>query len=212
MRSLTTDFKTAIASDLVRIGLLCEIDYPGAPLRAWTGQGSITWASKTWYGVGDLGGISAVQETTATQANNVIISISGISSANLALALADSSQRRRASLWLALFEEDVGGDWDIIADPWRIRRGWTDVHKILVSGATAHIEVSVESVLARLRVARTRRYTMHDHQRLFPTDTGMRHRESIGRSPLYFGGPAGAGSSNNSSTANRDGGASSEAN
>ena len=186
MRDLSTDFKTALTSDVVRIGLLAEIDYPSTPLRCWTGSGTLAWDSKSWLGVGDLGGISAVRESAAPEATSVTLEISGITSAALALALAETSQRRRASLWLALFEED-DGDWSVIADPWRIRRGWTDVHKILKTGKTANIQVSIESILSRLRVPRTIRYTDHDQQRLFPGDTGFRYASSIGERPIYWG-------------------------
>ena len=198
MRDLTTDFKTALAAELVRIGLLVEIDYPSTPLRCWTGPTTLSWDSKSWLGVGDLGGISAVRESGAPEASNVTIEISGISSASLALALAETSQRRRASIWLALFSES-GGTWSVIADPWRVRRGWTDVHKILKTGRTATIQVSVESILSRLRIARTIRYTEHDQQRLFAGDTGLRYAAGIGEKPIYFGAappsgfPAGVG-------------------
>ena len=186
MRALTTDFKTALAADVLRVGLLCEIDYPTTPLRCWTGQGSLSWDSKTWLGVGDLGGISAVRESSAPQATNVTLEISGITSTSLALALAETSQRRRATLWLALFEE-VAGDLNVLGDPWRIRRGWTDVHKIIDTGKTATIQVSVESLFARLRIPRTMRYTDAEQQRLFPGDTGMRYAAAIGTRPIYWG-------------------------
>lgn len=186
MRNLTTAFKTELTSDLLRVGVIAEIDYPDTPLRAWTGQGDLVWDSKTWTGVGDLGGISAVRETNSPQATNITLEISGVSSTNLALALAETSQRRRASVWLALFEE-VDGDWTVIADPWRVRRGWTDVHKIVRTGKTASISVSVESILSRLRTARTMRWTDHDQKRLFPADTAGRFAASIGTRPLYWG-------------------------
>ena len=196
MRNLDADYKTALAADLLRVGLIVEIDYPATPLRAWTGQGELVWDSKTWLGVGDLGGISAVRETGSPQATNVTLEISGITSTNLALALAETSQRRRATVWLALFEETVVDDAPVltlIGAPWRVRRGWTDVHKIIDTGKTASIQVTVESLFARLRIARTMRYTDHDQQRLFPGDTGMRYAPSIGTRPIYWGTAAPSG-------------------
>lgn len=191
MRDLTTDFQTALQSDVIRVGVIAEIDYPATPLRAWTGHGDLEWDSKTWLGTGELGGISAVKETGATQATNITLEISGVSSTNLALALADTSQRRRASVWLALFDKISGAgedeEWGVIADPWRIRRGWTDVHKILRTGQTASISVSVESILSRLRTARTMRWNDHDQQRLFPGDTAGRFAAGIGQRPIYWG-------------------------
>jgi hypothetical protein len=187
MRNLTSGFRTAAAADVLRVGLIAEIDYPDVPLRAWTGPTTLTWGGHDWLGVGDLGGISAVSERTKTEAPSLTLEISGISSTNLAHALAETSQKRRATAWLALFELDGGGNWTIIADPWRLRRGWTDVHKLLVGAKTARVSVTVESILARLKIARTMRYTDADQQRLFPGDTAGRFAGSIGEKPIYWG-------------------------
>ncbi|ACB76712.1 hypothetical protein [Opitutus terrae] len=186
MRALTPEFRAAAKAGLVRVGVMAEIDYPGAPFRAWTGPTQLVWDAKEWSGVGNLGGISAVQESSSPEAPAMTLEISGISSASIALALDETSQRRRATVWLSIFEL-VGEAWQVVPDPWRLRRGWTDVHKLMISGKTATIQVTVESIFVRLKTARTMRYSDADQQRLFPGDTGFRYANTIGERPIYWG-------------------------
>ena len=182
MRELTSGFKAAIAAGQVRVGLLCEINYPDLPVRAWTGIGDLEWNSKTWKGVGDFGSVSAIQEKTGPQAGNIKIGLSGVLSSMRALALENSSANCITTVWLAAFEE-TEGVWSVIDDPWKPFSGITDVHRI----AASTIEVNVETWLARLKRAKISRYTHQEQQRRFPTDLGLEYAGDVAIAPFYFG-------------------------
>lgn len=185
--NLTEDFLTAIAAGEVPLGVIVEIDYPSTPLRVWSGPTTLVWDSKNWLGVGDLGGISAVQEVAKLQASPMALELSGVPSSNVALALANTSQRRRATVWLASFTISELGVWSVIDDPYRVRRGWTNTHDGLIGVKTASIKCNVEGPLTRLRKSPPMRYTHEDQQRQFPADTGNRYAGTIGDNPIYWG-------------------------
>lgn len=183
MRSLTEAFLTAISAGAVRIGLIVEVDYPVTPLRAWTGVGDLSWDAKTWKGIGDLGNISAIQERAGPDAGNVTLTLAAVTQQMRSLALANASAGRAVRVWLAAFDEDVTGAWSVIDDPWQPFEGISDVHRIVGSV----IELSVETELARLRQAKTARYTHEEQQRHFPGDMGFQFAGVVADQPIYWG-------------------------
>lgn len=186
MRSLTNGFKTATAQREVYIGALVEIDYPTTPVRAWTGVGSIVWDSKTWAGLGDMGEMSAVQERAGAEAGRVTLKMAGITAYDRARALLNTSASRKVNCWLAAFSVDAGtGAWSVLPDPWKFFSGISDVHK-LHKGA---IEVSVETVLSRLKYAKVARFSNEEQQRHFPGDRSMEYASRINNQPRYWGSP-----------------------
>lgn len=183
MRDLTTAFINAINAGEVRVGMLCELDYPSTPLRAWTGIGNLDWDSKTWNGTGEFGTISAIQEKAGPTAGNVTLTVSGVPDSLRAIAMANTSSSRMARVWLAAFTEEESGSWVVIDDPWKSFQGKTDIHKL----GAGQITVNVETSLARVRMSRVHRYTDQDQQRHFPGDTAGRYGASINKIPFYWG-------------------------
>lgn len=184
MRALHEDFVTAMKGSHVRVALFAEILYP-TPVRFWTGIGNKTWDSKTWTGTGVLGGISAVQERGGALAGSVTLKLSGIPSEFLALAMADTSQGAKVTVWLALFDEN----WAVIGDPWRAVRGKTDVHRITMGGKTGDISVTVITPMTGLKRVRTVLWTDAEQQRRFPGDKFFEYTASMAERPLYWGVP-----------------------
>lgn len=45
--------------------VLAYIDWPGAPLRAHSGSGEITWGGQTWLGVGKFGSLDIPEEAAS---------------------------------------------------------------------------------------------------------------------------------------------------
>ena len=62
-RDLTTNFVTAIESDVVRPFFAAKFEFATVTVRAWTGYGNITVNSEVYKGVGTFGQINTVAET-----------------------------------------------------------------------------------------------------------------------------------------------------
>ena len=72
-------------------------------LRLWTGVGTLTFEGVSWTGAGTLLGISSVEETKEIAAKGANISITGLPSEVLALALSTPYQGRTCKIYFGMF-------------------------------------------------------------------------------------------------------------
>lgn len=182
-RDLTSAVIDELTKGTVYPVLFCELEFDSGNVNVWSGYGEITWDSKTWSGVGDLGSVSPIRETANTEAVGVNLTLSGIPSAMLSVALGEHYQGRPASLWFG-FTDKSG---TIIADPANVYGGRMDIMKIDEGGETASITVSTESRLRDLRRARDHRYTHEDQQILYPGDLGLQFVASLQDQQIVWG-------------------------
>ena len=149
--------------------LLAEFDFAGGASRAWSGLGTLTWAGKDWTGLGDLGEVSAIEETMELRATGAAFRLSGVPSALIATALGEPIQGRAARLWLGFLDEALS----LIEDPVLLFDGRMDVLEITDGGEAAVITLFAENRLRDLERPRTRRYTDQDQQAEYPGDRGF---------------------------------------
>ena len=168
-RGLTTAVSKEIAKQAIQPIVFVELEFDSATLRVWSGYGSLTWNSLTWLGSGDLGSISAVEETEELTAKGITLELAGVPSENIALALTEKYRGRPAKIWLGFLDANL----DVIANPKRIFSGRMDVMVIDEGPETSTIAVTVESRLIDLLKTRERRYTHEDQQIDFPGDMGL---------------------------------------
>lgn len=164
-RDLPTGFAALTEAAVFRPVLLVELDWSSGMVRCWTGYGEIVWDGNTYYGTGDLGGISPIAESGDLGANGVTLSLSGIPSDAIADALTDDSQGRSGKIWLA----SLGSNGAFEADPYLIFDGLIDVTGIDDDGTSATISVTLEKELIDRRV-QSRRATHEDQQIDYPGD------------------------------------------
>lgn len=169
MRDLTVSVQAELAADAVTPVFLVQLDFDSATTRVWSGIGPLSYDSQTWTGVGWLGKVSALSESTSFVANGAAFELSGIPSALIALTLTEPYRGRRATLWLAFLDAANA----VIADPVILFRGLIDLVEVDEGAETASIVINVESRAAELKRTRERRYTHQDQQIDFPGDRGL---------------------------------------
>ena len=186
-RNLTSGMATAVASGLLRPAIFYEGEYvsggASAFLRLWTGVGNYVWNTFTWTGGGQLLGITALEETGELKAAGFTVSLSGMPSALIALALASMKKNRSGKLWLGLF--DAAGA--LIVDPYPIRRGRFDVAVIDDNGTDCTISAKYEDRLVDLQRPRERRYTTEDQAIDYPGDKGFEFVETLQDAKFVWG-------------------------
>jgi len=144
-------------------------------LRLWTGVGTLNVQGVDWTGAGTLLGISAVEETTETAARGADITITGLPSEVLALALSTPYQGRTCKIYFGLFKaakiikedssflllEDGSKIYleDLNSGFTEIFCGYMDQMNIAEGADTGTIQVKVENKLIDLERARVARYT-----------------------------------------------------
>lgn len=206
-RQQTSAQRAALSAKVKYVGLLVEIAYSPTPLRVWTGYGSIAWDSKTWAGIGDFGSMSAVTEKVGARADMMKLTLNGVPSDKIATAFAEGNKKREVNIYIATFSVSAGV-WSVIDAPDIIAWGETDVHEIVENDPYCSIEVNVETPLARLAIINCLRYTLADHQRLFPEDLLFDAAEKVAEQVLYWPNiepaSASAAAANSSSTGNTE--------
>lgn len=184
MRDLTSSVQAAISADAVSPILFFEGEFASGYVRVWSGIGEVSWNSQTWQGIGTLGGISSIHESSDIQANGVTVTFSGIPSDLISLSLGDAVQGKLGRIYFGFMNEAN----EIIADPALMFEGRLDIPAIEENGDTATIQISYESRLIDLQKPRERRYTSEDQQLEYPGDLGFEFIPSLQEKNIKWGG------------------------
>lgn len=176
-RGLTTDNANAAAASRVVAAYFVELDFSSGFVRAWTGVGSITGPEgETFTGVGELGGISVIEEKADIVATGVQLTLDITDTSLLATALTEDYQGRSARIWLGLFNVATMA---LISTPPQIFGGVMDYMEVTDQGQTGRITVNCESWMRVLDRANDRRRTDMDQQSRYSGDIGLEYIPAI---------------------------------
>ena len=174
-------------------------------LRLWTGIGTLTLDDGTeWVGSGALLSISDIEETSEMSVRGATVSLSGIPSEVISLALSEPYQGRVCNIYFGTFTEEGSllkedSDFILLQDGSKILvdigskgfneifSGYMDQMNIEESADTATIEVTVENKLVDLERARVARYTSGYQKSNYPKDLGLDFVESLQDKQLPWG-------------------------
>ena len=172
-RSITTAFKNAIKSSVVRPLLAVELEFSTGTLRFWNGYGDLTMtaggSSNTFTGLGDLMGVSAIAESDQIEAIGASLSLTGIKSSFISTALTGNYTNRNASIFLGVFDSNKS----VISDVYTLFKGKMDIMKIDEGPESATITLNLENRLIVLDRPINRRFTHEDQQERFSGDLGF---------------------------------------
>lgn len=182
-RSLTAAMITEIKAGTMRPVIFVEIEFLSGTTRVWSGIGTFSFDGKTWIGVGDLGKISRIPETSQIAPSGITLSLSGIPASMVTNVLTDSRQGKPVKIWLgALDSNDV-----LIVDPYQSFAGRMDVPAIEEGPETSTATFTVENELIDLKRTRVRRYTPDDQIIDFPGDKGFDYVGGLQEINLQWG-------------------------
>jgi len=165
-------------------------------VRTWTGVGLLTLQDGTeWYGAGQLLEISSVEETQEMAAKGATVTMSGIPSNLLSLALQEPYQGRVCNIYFGNFLQgrllQEGGAFILFEDGSKIGleatktgfnqmfSGYMDQMNIEEGPQTSTIELTVENKLINLERARVARFTSGYQKSKFANDKGLDFIESM---------------------------------
>lgn len=192
-RDLTSQFVTELEKNEVTAFFAVELFFQTSTLRFWSGLGDLVLDGDTYTGSGNLLAVSAVDETAEIAAKGATLTLSGIPSELISLALSEPYQGRLCKIYFGLrqapttyltqedgsliLNEDGSGiiletvaAADVMSE---IFTGYIDQMNIDEGPETATIAVGVESRLIDLQRPRVRRYTHESQKSRFPNDKGL---------------------------------------
>ena len=196
-RDLNPSTIKAISQEVVRPFFAVELKFDGDEvLRMWTGQGTLVLDDGTqWIGAGNLLDISSIEETAEMAVKGATITLSGVPSEVLSLALSEPYQGRVCNIYFGTFSSGSllkeTGNYILLQDGSRINvetgekgfnqlfSGYMDQMNIDDGPDTSTIELTVENRLIDLERARVARYTQYYQKSIYPDDDGLKFVEDL---------------------------------
>tara|TARA_R110000787_G_scaffold19716_1_gene58868 strand:+ start:12987 stop:13589 length:603 start_codon:yes stop_codon:yes gene_type:complete len=171
---LLFDVKTSVGVDGEVINL--------GPMRMWTGLGNRTinvrGANQVFAGTGALLNIAAAEEVGDLSAKAMTLSLTGLDSSIISLALQEPYQRRKARVYMG--EKSVSSVVEIFS-------GQMDTMQITDEPDASTVVMTIESKLVELERSRNWRYTDESHKSRHSGDTFLSYVQSIQDQQVAWG-------------------------
>lgn len=168
------------------LGVLFYADFPGDPLRMWTGNYPLTWDGYEWSGVADLVSVSPVQESLDGSSQGIAVTLTGLEHTAYRVESLGDYQGRDAELWLATVDPETGV---VVGDPVLTFRGLMDSDETEDDGETVAVTINIERRDADQLRPRPLRYT-HEDQRMIQgssDDIGLSFVTAVQSNRLLWG-------------------------
>ena len=204
-RDLSTNTIDNISQDVVYPFFATELRFDGDnTLRLWTGQGTLVLEDGTsWVGTGNLLNISAIEETSELAVKGATLTLSGVPSEVLSLALSEPYQGRVCNIYFGTFSQgsilQESSSYILLQDGSRINlettdkgfneifSGYMDQMNIEESGETSTIQLLVENKLVDLERARVARFTSGYQKSIYAGDLGLDFVEDLQDKQIPWG-------------------------
>lgn len=204
-RDLSNNTIDNISQDVVYPFFATELKFDGDnTLRLWTGQGTLVLEDGTsWVGTGNLLNISAIEETSELAVKGATLTLSGVPSEVLSLALSEPYQGRVCNIYFGTFSQgsilQESSSYILLQDGSRINletgdkdfneifSGYMDQMNIEESGETSTIQLLVENKLVDLERARVARFTSGYQKSIYAGDLGLDFVEDLQDKQIPWG-------------------------
>lgn len=209
-RDLSNDTIVSINENVVYPFFATELRFDGDNiLRMWTGQGTLVLADGTqWVGLGQMLNISTIEETSELAVKGATLTLSGVPSEVLSLALSEPYQGRVCNIYFGTFIQgsilQESASYILLQDGSRINlenqstnfselfSGYMDQMNIEESGDTSTIELLVENKLVDLERARVARFTSGYQKSIYAGDLGLDFVEDLQDKQIPWGRKSGS--------------------
>lgn len=181
-RGISSNLLTALTQREISPYYAIKMDFDGGTLAIWTGFGektlSIGGSDVVFTGAQSLLSIGGVEEVADLSAKKVSLSLDGLDSNVISIALGEKYQRRPITI---LFGEESVSDYVTTF------RGKVDTLKIQDDGQLSSIELTAENDLIEVEKASRWRYTQESHKSRYPNDAFFQYVQAIQDVSLPWG-------------------------
>ena len=182
VKTLSTNNNNVLNDDVIKPVYFLKFEFPSANVYLNSSDRNITWGGNEYIGAGTIGTVSDIEETSELQANGVKLTLSGIPSTYVSVALTQEYQGSSATEYLGVLSSSYG----LVDDPFIIFVGKVDTMAISLS-ETATIEIDIENRLIDWERPRISRFTNEEQQNLFSGDKGLEFVDSVAEKELFWG-------------------------
>lgn len=178
-RSVTTALANSLDDDVVYPFFAVDLEFDSGDVYMWTGLGEITISSKDYIGTGNLLGISSIEESSDLSVKGATLTLSGVPSTLITLALTEAYQGRLCRIYFGTM-----GDKTTYTE---VFTGYMDQMNMEEGADSATITLAVESRLIDLERPRSRKYNNSDQKSRYSTDKGFEFVDDIQDKQPYWG-------------------------
>ena len=190
-RDISTAFNGGLDDTVVEPFFAVELFFDNnETLRLWSGIGELTHGGVIFYGTSTLLAVSEIEETAQISARGASLTLSGVPSSVVALALSEPYQGRTAKIYFGLYNNTTStvGTTFVTQDNAtkvyfeslvEVFVGYMDQMKIEESGETTTIQLLIENKLIDLERPRNSRFTSEFQKATYTTDKGFDFVESM---------------------------------
>lgn len=178
-RGLDPTFLAALGPAGFNPVLLVWIDWPGAPVRAHTGVGNMSFAGETWTGVGGFGRVSIPGDAMGLASGAATVELVGIDG-TLDGYLNDNPRGAECEIWFGATTERAGNvligtpDRRFVGSVASFGGGWQSTPEGRMRNVTVEMRPGPSQ-----RSAAVLMHSNADQQAKFPGDTAGRHMENM---------------------------------
>lgn len=177
-RTISSGLQTALEASSVELYFAVELLFDSGALRMWTGIGNKSIDGNTYFGTGSLLSIGGLGESLDMTANNATITLAGVDTNLISLALQEPYQNRNCKIYMgSLATTDVA----------TIFSGTMDTMTINDDGETSTVSINVESRIARLDRPKPFRYTSAQQRNRYTGDTFFDWVAKLADKQVYWG-------------------------
>jgi hypothetical protein len=181
-RDVHTNALAAAASEAVTAVTLVELQFGAGTLYANNSPVNIPYGGNTYLGVGKLGAIAEIEESTDTAASTMTLSLVGIDTTLVSAALNEDYKNREAIISTAFLNAQDA----VLGAPAVVFRGRMDSMALEI-GDVANISLSIVNRLSDWERTRNGRYTNEEQQSNYPGDKGLEFMVQAVEKELFWG-------------------------
>ena len=205
-RDISSDLIETLSDDVIHPFFAIELFFDTSTLRFWSGVGELDFGDNIYTGSGNMIAVSAIDETSDISAQGARLTLSGLPSEMISLAINEPYQGRKCFIYFGtldvtgdrltqqnghlILNQDnsaILGEGDFRDTITQIFSGYIDQMNIDEGPETSQISVAVESRLIDLQRPRNRRYTDANQKSRFPNDKGFEFVESLQQKKFAWG-------------------------
>lgn len=175
------------------------LDFAVSPFRVCTGARNYTWGGFTWFGVGDISGISAISDVADIAARPVTVTLTGVDSYVVDPVQSRTNYKNKSAV---IYKGYLDADHDLVDDPDVRWSGRMDVGSMLRDD-NYMAQMVCEPLAARLLRVNMSRYSDEDHQLRHSGDKFFEFLPQMEKKDVIWGGQRVGPSTGTGSSSNR---------
>lgn len=167
-RIVTARMAQALVSGRPRVALV-QMGHPSGTFYGWTGVGPKEWGGNTYTGMGVLGRVSPIQNSSDLSVQDIVFELNGVEQQSIA-RLSGSVKGYTGTLWLACLDEYE----NIVADPYLLVESELDVQDFeAAADGTCSIKIMGHNGFWQFERQLNEVWSTENQKTMYPNDTGL---------------------------------------